>query len=63
MQKEPGSRKPLDENEVLIHVPRGKAGNVRVVEAETPDLNSEIMVQVSKNRRTGSIPVLGVIVK
>lgn len=63
MQKETGSRKPLDENEVLIHVPRGTAGHVRVVEAETPDLNTEIMVQVSKNRRTGSIPVLGVIVK
>lgn len=63
MQKETGSRKPLNENEVLIHVPRGTAGNVRVVEAEKPDLNTEIMVQVSKNRRTGSIPVLGVIVK
>lgn len=56
-------RKPLKENEVVIHVPKGTAGNVRVVEADAPSLNTEITIQVSKNRRPGVIPVLGVIVK
>ena len=56
------SRKPLEENEVVVHVPKGTASNVRVVESDSP-LPTEITVQVSKKRRAGTIPVLGVIVK
>lgn len=64
MQTKPEDiRKPLKENEVVIHVPKGTAGNVRVVEADAPTMNSEITVQISKSRRAGVIPVLGVIVK
>ena len=56
-------RKPLKDNEVVIHVPKGTASNVRIVESDAPTLSTEITVQVSKNRRAGVIPVLGVIVK
>jgi hypothetical protein len=55
--------KPLEENEVLVHVPKGTAGHVRVVEADHANLSNEITVQVSKKRKTGTMPVLGVIVK
>lgn len=56
-------RKPLKEDEVVIHVPKGASAKVRIVESDAPTLNSEITVQISKNRRPGVIPVLGVIVK
>ncbi len=54
-------RKPLEEQEVVIHVPKGAAGYVRV--EESSGLTSEITVQVSKKRKPQIQPVLGVIVK
>lgn len=54
-------RQPLKENEVVVHVPKGSAQHVRVQESDGS--NAEIVVQVSKQRKPGALPVLGVIVK
>ena len=56
-------RKPIEEKEVIVHVPRGTRENVKIEESEAAKLPSEIVVQVSKKRRATSIPLLGVIVK
>ena len=56
-------RKPLEENQVVIHVPKGTASHVKVIESEASQLPSEVTVQISKNRKVGARPVLGVIVK
>jgi hypothetical protein len=56
-------RKPLDEHEVVIHVPKGIGKYVKIEEEEAGKLTSEIVVQVSSKRRPGPTPVLGVIVK
>ena len=55
--------KPLEEKEVVVHVPKGDKDKVRVVESDATKANAEITVQVSKKRKPGVIPVLGVIVK
>jgi hypothetical protein len=57
------NRKPLDEHDIVIHVPKGTAGHVHIEESDAGDLPSEITIQVSKKRRAGMVPVLGVIVK
>lgn len=57
------NRKPLKEDEVIIHVPQGTAKNVQVVESADAGQSAEITVQVSKQRKAGRVPVLGVIVK
>ena len=57
------ARKPLEEQEVVVHVPKGMAQHVRVAEVDMANLPSEITVQVSKKRKAGAVPVLGVIVK
>ena len=54
--------KPLEEKEVVIVVPKGETGHVKVVEA-AEHATHEIIVQVSKKRRPTNIPVLGVMVK
>ena len=56
-------RKPLESDEVVIHVPAGTGKNVRIEESDATDLSSEIVVQVSKKRQARAMPVLGVIVK
>jgi len=56
-------RKPLEENEVVVHVPKGTGHNVRIQESDAATLPSEITVQVSKKRKAAVLPVLGVIVK
>jgi hypothetical protein len=56
-------RKPLHADEVVIHVPKGTANHVRVVESDEAKLPNEVTVQISKNRKSGARPVLGVIVK
>jgi hypothetical protein len=55
------SRRPLEEHEVIVHVPRGSKGHVRI--EENDNLPNEITVQVSKKRKATVRPVLGVIVK
>lgn len=57
------NRRPLDAHEVVVHVPKGTKGNVKVEESDAADLPNEITVQVSKKRQAGVLPVLGVIVK
>lgn len=54
-------RKPLEENEIIVHVPRGTAKYVKIEEQDK--LPNEIVVQVSKKRKPATNPVLGVIVK
>lgn len=59
-------RKPLNEHEVVVHVPQGQAKNVKIQELPPNDTApAEITVQVSKSRKTDpkGIPVFGVIVK
>jgi hypothetical protein len=57
------TRRPLDEKEIVIHIPKGTKHNVRIEEQDAAHLPSEIVVQVSKKRKPGPTPVLGVIVK
>jgi len=57
------NRKPLEANEVVVHVPKGSGKHVRVVESADAGTSAEITVQVSKKRQAGRVPVLGVIVK
>lgn len=57
------NRRPLEQNEVVIHVPPGYAKNVRVVESPDAGKNTEITVQVSQKRKAERVPMLGVIVK
>ena len=54
-------KKPLEEEEIVVHVPRGAKAHVRIEEGE--NLPNEITVQVSKKRKISVRPVLGVIVK
>jgi len=57
------NRKPLEENEVVVHVPKGTANYVHIVESDADALPNEVTVQISKKRKPGARPVLGVIVK
>jgi hypothetical protein len=54
-------RKPLEEQEVVVHVPRGTGKYVKIEEQDR--LPNDIVVQVSKKRKPSANPVLGVIVK
>jgi hypothetical protein len=56
-------RDPLDEKEIVVHVPKGEKAHVRIAEQDPKDLAAEIVVQVSKKRKPAVTPVLGVIVK
>lgn len=56
-------RQPLAEEEIVVHVPKGTADKVRVQECEASSLSNEVTVQISKKRKAGAKPVLGVIVK
>jgi hypothetical protein len=56
-------QKPLREEEVVINVPKGSAAHVRIEEVEHDDLNAEVVVRVSKRRKSTHLPVLGVITK
>jgi hypothetical protein len=56
-----GKRQSLDEDQIVVHVPRGLKDHVQIVEGD--NLPNEITVQVSKKRKPSVRPVLGVIVK
>ncbi len=56
-------RAPLEEKEIVVHVPKGTAHYVRIEEAPAASLKSDIIVRVSRKRPQGSKPFLGVIVK
>ena len=53
----------LSGDEVVIHVPKGMADQVRIEELDVEKANAQITVRVSKNRTAGDLPVLGVMVK
>lgn len=56
-------RRPLEADEVVVHVPKGTGKNVKIEEVDALKTSNEITVQISKKRRPGAVPVLGVIVK
>lgn len=55
-------KKPLAEDEIVIHVPKGAAKKVHIEESDVA-ATAEITVRVSKQRKAAKMPVLGVIVK
>lgn len=57
------NRRPLDEEEIVVHVPKGSGRHVKVEESDEAAIPNEITVQISKNRKASAKPVLGVIVK
>ncbi len=54
---------PARGDEVIVHVPKGTADAVKVVEVEAANLGQEITVQVSRDRKPQAPSLLGVIVK
>lgn len=56
-------RTAIEEQDIVIHVEKGSASKVRVIESDKNTLPNEITVQVSRKRKSSAIPVLGVIVK
>jgi hypothetical protein len=63
MEQQTGNRRQLQADEVVIHVPKGTGKHFKIEESDATKLQSEIVVQISKQRRTTALPVLGVIVK
>ena len=59
----PDINKPLDGEEVVIHVPKGTSQFIKLVEEGDVQLPSQITVRVSRNRISSKLPVLGVVVK
>jgi hypothetical protein len=58
-----GKAAPLEEEEIVVLVPRGQKAKVHVEEMDPREAKSEITVRVSRRRKTQSVPVLGIIVK
>jgi hypothetical protein len=56
-------RRPLEADEVVVHVPKGTGKNVKIEEVDSAKAANEITVQISKKRKPSAVPVLGVIVK
>lgn len=54
---------PAKGEEVILHVPKGSADNVRVVEVDPAQLGQDITVQVSRERKPRVSSAIGVIVK
>ncbi|MBI2714975.1 MAG: hypothetical protein HYX37_11070 [Rhizobiales bacterium] len=49
--------------EVIIHVPPGTSKHVKIVETDPAHRGHDIMIQVSKERKTRVSDAVGVIVK
>ena len=62
-EQQVGKRGPLEEDELVVLVPRGQREKLYIEEMDPGEATSEITVRVSRKRRTGSVPVVGVIVK
>jgi hypothetical protein len=62
-EQQVGKRAPLEEDELVVLVPRGLREKLVIEEMDPQEATSEITVRVSRKRKTGSIPVVGVIVK
>lgn len=54
---------PAKGEEVLVHVPKGSADRVRIVEVDPSDIGQDITVQVSRERKVQVSSAIGVIVK
>jgi hypothetical protein len=54
---------PLTGDEVVVHVPRGKRGDVRIVEIDAAPGSPEITIQVSRQRKTQGAQGIHVLVK
>lgn len=55
--------RPADGEEVILHVPEGTAGNVKIVEVDPRKVGRDITIQVSKERKPSVSAAIGVIVK
>ena len=51
------------DDEVIVHVPKGTADKVRIVEADPNQMGQDITIQVSRERKPRVSPAIGVIVK
>jgi hypothetical protein len=56
-------RKAAKGDEVIVHVPPGAKGSVRVVESDPQQRGHDITVQVSRERKVHVSAAVGVIVK
>jgi hypothetical protein len=63
MVAEKGPMTPAKGDEVIVHVPKGSAGNVRIVEVDPTELGRDVTIQVSRERKPQVSPAVGVIVK
>ena len=54
---------PAQGDEIIVHVPKGCAGLVRVVEIDPKEAGRDVTVQVSRERKIQESAVIGVIVK
>lgn len=54
---------PARNDEVIVHVPKGTADKVRVVEADPNEMGQDVTIQVSRERKPQVSRAVGVIVK
>lgn len=54
---------PAKDDEIILHVPKGSAGNVKIVEIDPTVTGRDVTIQVSKNRKIEVSSAIGVIVK
>lgn len=54
---------PAKNDEVVVHVPKGTADKVSVVEIDPEKMGQDITIQVSRERKPHVSPAIGVIVK
>jgi hypothetical protein len=59
----PKKLEPAQGDQVLLHVPKGAAKNVKIIEVDPAVHGREITLQVSKTRKAINSGVVGVIVK
>ncbi len=57
------NQKPAKGDEVIVHVPPGAKGHVKVVESDPRQRGHDITVQVSRERKVQHSAAVGVIVK
>ncbi|WP_029032257.1 hypothetical protein [Salinarimonas rosea] len=54
---------PAKGDEVVVHVPKGSADKVRIVEVDPHDMGRDVTIQVSRERKPQVSSAIGVIVK
>lgn len=63
MATDKGYITPAKGDEVVVHVPKGSAENVRIVEVDPNELGRDVTIQVSRERKPQVSSAIGVIVK